>query len=385
MLKAYKLRLYPNKKQIDKIHINFNNCRFIWNKMLEMQINRYENNKNAKYINGYGMNLLLPLLKKENPWLKKADSTALQEAITQLDTAFTRFFRKLSGYPKFKSMKYSRKSYTTKMNITLVDENHIKLPKLGKVYFLANKIPDKNLKIKRATITVSATGKYYALVLVDTEIKQFSKTNKSVGIDLGLKDLATQSDGIKLPNIRFDKRLAKKKKYWEKRLARRRLQALSYINEQKKIGRDLDLSDFSNYAIAKHNLAKINEKIANQRIDYLHKYTTNLVKKYDVIAIEDLKASNMLKNHKLAQAISNASWRIFRELLSYKTKWYGKELIVVKPQLTTQFDYETGEINKHPLSVRQYTNSLGHVIDKDINAAKNILSWGINPQLRVTK
>ena len=164
MLKAYKLRLYPNKKQTDRIYINVNHCRFVWNKMLEMQSNRYENNKNAKYINGYGMNLLLPLLKKENPWLKEADSTALQEPNTQLDTAFTRFFRKLGGYTKFKSMKYSRKSYTTKMGIAMTDKNHIKLPKLGKVYFRANKIPDKNLKIRRATITVSATGKYYALV-----------------------------------------------------------------------------------------------------------------------------------------------------------------------------------------------------------------------------
>lgn len=383
MLKAFKLRLYPNQVQREKIDININHCRFLWNLMLDMQNKRHETNQAAKFVTGYNMSLLLPMLKHEHKWLKEADSTALQESNAQLDKAFQRFFKKIGGYPRFKSWKFSRKSYTTKMGMSLIDETHLKLAKLGSVSFKAKALPIG--KINRVTVSISATGKYHALVLVDTDIKPFDKTGQKIGIDFGLTNLAIQSDGVKLANVRFDKQLAKQKHYWEKRLARRRLRALSIIHEQKKLGRELQLSDFSNYARAKYQVSKINEKIANQRADYLHKYTTQLVKNYDVIAIEDLKSSNMLKNHKLARAIANASWRKMRELLTYKANWYGKQLLVVNPRYTTQVDNETGEIKKHLLSTRFYTNSLGHLIDRDVNASKNILDWAINPETRITK
>ena len=383
MLKAFKLRLYPNQVQREQIDININHCRFLWNLMLDMQNTRYETNKNAKFVNGYDMNLLVPTLKREYKWLKEADSTALQESNSQLDTAFHRFFNKIGGYPRFKSWKFSRKSYTTKMGMSLIDNTHLSLAKLGSVSFKAKALPIG--KINRVTVSISVTGKYHALVLVDKTVKPFDKTGQKVGIDFGLIDLAIQSDGVKLANVRFDKKLSKQKHYWEKRLARRRLRALSIIHEQKKRGRELQLSDFSNYARAKYQVSKINEKIANQRADYLHKYTTNLVKKYDVIAIEDLKSSNMLKNHKLARAIANAGWRKMRELITYKANWYGKQVLVVNPRYTTQVDNETGEIKKHPLSTRFYTNSLGHLIDRDVNASKNILDWALNPKTRITK
>lgn len=383
MLKAFKLRLYPNQVQREQIDININHCRFLWNLMLDMQNTRYETNQNAKFVTGYDMNLLLPTLKREYKWLKEADSTALQESNAQLDTAFHRFFKKIGGYPRFKSWKFSRKSYTTKMGMSLINKTHLSLAKLGPVSFKAKALPIG--KINRVTVSISATGKYHALVLVDTTIKPFDKTGQKVGIDFGLTDLAIQSDGIKLNNVRFDKKLSKQKHYWEKRLARRRLRALSIIHEQKKQGRELQLSDFSNYARAKYQVSKINEKISNQRADYLQKYTTNLVKKYDVIAIEDLKTSNMLKNHKLARAIANASWRKMRELITYKANWYGKQVLVVNPRYTTQVDNETGEIKKHPLSTRFYTNNLGHLIDRDVNASKNILEWALNPKTRITK
>lgn len=383
MLKAFKLRLYPNQVQREQIDININHCRFLWNLMLDMQNKRHETNQSAKFVTGYDMSLLLPTLKREYKWLKEADSTALQESNAQLDTSFQRFFKKIGGYPRFKSWKFSRKSYTTKMGMSLIDETHLKLAKLGSVPFKAKALPIG--KINRVTVSISATGKYHALVLVDTNIKPFDKTGQKVGVDFGLTSLAIQSDGIKLANVHFDKQLAKQKHYWEKRLARRRLRALSIIHEKKKLGRELQLSDFRNYARAKYQVSKINEKIANQRADYLHKYTTQLVKNYDVIAIEDLKSSNMLKNHKLARAIANASWRKMRELLTYKAKWYGKQVLIVNPRYTTQVDNETGEIKKHPLSTRFYTNSLGHLIDRDVNASKNILEWAINPETRITK
>lgn len=383
MLKATKLRLYPNTHQCEQIDITINHCRFVWNAMLDMQQGRRKINDKAKYVSGYDMAILLPTLKREHIWLREADSTALQETTTALDTSFQRFFKKLGGFPRFKSWKFSRKAYTTKMGMQLIDDTHLQLAKLGSVAFRAKAFPTG--KITRVTVTISTTGKYYALVLVDTSIKPFVKTNRNVGIDFGLNHLAIQSDGAKLPNIRFDKRLAKQKHYWEKRLARRRLRALSVIHEQKKIGRELQLSDFRNYTRAKYQVARINEKIANQRADYLHKYTTKLVRDYDIIAIENLKSSNMMKHHKLARAIANASWRKLREMLESKTKWYGKSLLIVDPKYTTQVDNETGEIKKHPLSVRAYTNSLGHLIDRDVNASLNILQWGLNPETRITK
>lgn len=383
LLKAVKLRIYPNQTQREQIDITINHCRYVWNTMLDMQIKRYESNKNAKFINTFGMNILLTTLKQEQKWLKEADATSLQETNAQLNDSFKSFFKKLSGFPNFKSRKSTRKSYTSKMNMAIVDDKHIKIAKLGTIHFRNKVLPTG--KLKRVTISISATGKYYAMALFETSVEPFSKTNSFVGLDFGLTHLAIQSNDYKLPNIRFDKELAKKKNYWEKKLARRRLRALSIIHEQKKLGRYLDLPDFSNYMKAKYNVAKINEKIANQRNDYLQKYTTKLVKAYDIIAIEDLKSSNMLKNHKLARAIANASWRKLRTMLEYKSKWYGKRLLVVDPRYTTQVDNETGEIKKHPLSVRTYVNSLGHVVDRDINASKNILQWAIYPETRITK
>ncbi|GFH41261.1 transposase [Pseudolactococcus insecticola] len=378
-LKAFKLRLYPNASQREQIDITINHSRYVWNEMLEMQKARYKNNKNAKFINTFGMNSLLTVLKQELKWLNEADSTALQETNQQLNDAYKRFFKKLGGHPHFKSRKFGRKSYTTKMGMSLIDDKHLKLAKLGAVYFKAKAIP--NGKIKRVTVRISPTGKYYAMVLAETEIKPYDTTGKSVGVDLGLADLAIQSDEYKLPNIRFDKQLAKKKLYWEVRLARRRNRAIQVIHNTKKLtGQELTLDDFSNYARAKHMIAKYSEKIANQRLDYLHKYTTQLVKNYDVIAIEKLQASKMMKNHKLARAIANASWYKLSEMLAYKTEWYCKTLIKIDPSYTTQVDYETQEVIKHDLSVRKYTNSFGHLIDRDINAAKNILEWASDPE-----
>jgi len=200
---SVKVRLYPNKKQKEQIWVNFNHTRALWNKLLGLQKERYENSKddeNAKrsaYLDGYDMAILLPLLKQEYPWMKEADSKAMQEVTTNLDTAFKRFFKKTSGYPNFKSWKRSRQSYTTKQALHLVDESHIRLPKLGPVKFKQKFIPEG--KLKRATVSISSTGKYYASVVIERDIDPLPKTGKNVGLDLGLASLSTQSDGTKIP------------------------------------------------------------------------------------------------------------------------------------------------------------------------------------------
>ena len=376
--KGVKLRIYPSWEQQLKIKLNFGYNRFVWNQMLNMMVKRYENNPEAKFLNAFALNNLLPALKSEYPWLKDAESQSLQQTCKDLVEAYKKFFREHQGFPKFKSRKYPKQSYRSTLmnnNIRLIDSNHIKLPKLGILKFRGSKQPRG--KIKNVTIRLSATDKYYAVLLVDTEIDSLPKTNKQVGIDMGVADLMITSDGIKYPTIRFDKLLSKKKHYWEKRLARRRLQAQAQIawDKHNKVAEPRELSDFKNYQKAKIMVAKYSEKVANQRKDYLHKLTKQLVEQYDVIKIEDLKTKNLLKNHKLARAIANQNWRELRRQLEYKCEWYDKQLVIVNPRKTSQICSSCGyDDGKHTLDVRQWTcPQCGVHHDRDVNAAINIL------------
>ena len=376
-LKAIKTRIYPNLEQQYKIVSTFGCCRFVWNQLLDMQIERYNNG--GSYVNEFGMNYLIKCLKQEYPFLKKADSSSLQHISRDLNQAFKKLFKENSGYPRFKSRKYPKQSYQssyTNNNIFQVGEHRLKLPKLGTVYFRSGR--QITGKIKNVTIRLSSTGKFYAIVLVDTEVSELPKTNQSVGIDMGIADLMITSDGIKYPTIRFDKLLANKKHYWEKRLARRRAQALKEIawDKHNKVMEPRELSDFKNYLKAKHMVAKYSEKIANQRHNYIHNLTKQLVEQYDMIKIEDLKTKNLLKNHKLARAIANQAWREIRRQLEYKCEWYGKQLVTVNPRKTSQICSNCGyDDGKHTLDIRQWTcPNCGIHHDRDINAAKNILS-----------
>ena len=377
-LKGIKLRIYPNLEQQDKIIANFGYNRFVWNQMLDMMIQRYENNPKAPFLNSFALNNLLKQLKSENPFLKEAESTSLQNTNHDLIEAYKKFFREHKGFPKFKSRKFPKQSYqsnSVNRNIQQIG-NQLRLPKLGLIKFKCGRKIEG--KIKNATIRLSATGKFYAILLVDNEVQELPKTHNSVGIDMGVSDLMITSDGVKYSTIRFDKILANKKHYWEKRLARRRLQAQKEIawDKHNKVLVPRDFSDFKNYLKAKHMVAKYNEKITNQRNDYLHKLTKSLVETYDVIKIEDLKAKNLLKNHKLARAIANQSWRELRSQLEYKCDWYGKQLVIVNPYKTSQVCSECGyDDGKHTLDIREWTcPSCGTHHDRDINAAINILN-----------
>ena len=376
-LKAIKTRIYPNLEQQYKIVNTFGCCRFVWNKLLDMQIKRYNNG--GKFVSEFSMNHLIVQLKKEYPFLKKVDSRSLLHVSRDLNQAFQNLFKKHSGYPKFKSRKFPKQSYQssyTNNNICQVGEHRLKLPKLGTVYFRSGR--QITGKIKNVTIRLSSTRKFYAIVLVDTEVNELPKTANKVGIDMGVADLMITSDGVKYPTIRFDKLLAKKKYYWKKRLARRRLQAMKEIawDHHNKVLEPRELSDFKNYLKAKHMVAKYSEKIANQRSNYLHNLTKQLVERYDLIKIEDLKTKNLLKNHKLARAIANQGWREIRRQLEYKCAWYGKRLITVNPRKTSQICSSCGfDDGKHTLDIREWTcPNCGTHHDRDINAAKNILN-----------
>ena len=388
VFKGIKLRIYPNEYQKELINFNFGANRFVWNQMLDMLIKRHENNKESKFLNAFALNNLLKQLKIEYPWLSKSDSRGLQNTNKDLIDAYKRFFKHISSYPKFKSRKFPKQSYKTSYvnnNIEVVG-NFIKIPKLGYIPFKgSNKAISKVFKIKSATIKKSSTNKFYAVLLVEVENQVFNKTDKVVGLDMGVADLVIGSNGKKYPTIRFDKKLARKKHYWEKKLARRRNRALKDIQYQNKFGLTgaKDISQYKNYMKAKIMVARYSEKIANQRQNYLHKITTQLVKDNDTIVIEDLKTKNLLKNHKLARAIANQSWREIRRQLEYKCQWYDKKLVIVNPFKTSQICSNCGyDDGKHGLDIRQWTCPNCHkTLDRDINAAKNILNIGLEQAL----
>ena len=391
VLKAIKARIYPNQTQRKQLLANFGCVRFVWNQMLNMQIERHKNNKDAKYQNHFAMNNMLKAMKLEYPWLKQAESTSLQVANRDLDDAFKRFFNKKlkNGFPRFKRKKYAQ-SYTSKAvqnNIQVLDNYHIKLPKLGVVKYRTGR--EITGKIKAVTLRINSQGQYYLSVLTESENQTFKKTGKVIGLDLGLSDLIITSDGIKYNTVSFDKDMQAKLRLHERKLARRLHKAkveIAFDKHEKVLFPRTKLTQFPRYQAERKTVAKLKNKVANQRLDYLHKITTKLVKDYDVIVVEKLNTNGMLKNHHLSRSIANAAWSKLVSLLDYKCKWYGKQLIVVDPKNTSRICSNCGKKNydfdkltqQEWLNTREWNcpNCQTHH-DRDVNAAKNILARGL--------
>ena len=380
MIKGIKLRLYPNKAQQDQLLQMFGNDRFIWNQMLAMAKNRYKNNPSSNFVNEYGMNYLLKPLKQEYPFLKESDSSSLNVLNHNLAQAFKMLFKHQGGYPRFKSRHQAKQSYTGKSTCKIVAKRQIKLAKLGKIRTSkTNRLND--CKIKRYTVTLDSTGRYYlSLVVDDPNIQSLDPTGAVVGIDMGVADLAITSDGKKYEAFK-PKYLDKQVRVWQSKFGKRKYKATVAMRQWNHNHKDskMILEDYQNWQRAKKAKARYQAKIANKRKDYLQKITTELVRNYDVIVMEDLKAKNLLKNHHLAKSISNQSWRMFRTMLEYKCKWYGKKLIVVKPNYTSQICSNCGfHSGPKPLKIREWTcPKCGTHHDRDINAAVNILHKGL--------
>ena len=379
--RGFRIRLYPNDTQKQQIAVSFGCSRWLWNNMLAMQKERHDNESSAPYLSAFSMNYLLKQLKREYPWLKDADSIALTGITENLHNAYTRFFSGQSRFPKFKSKKHEQ-SYISKCvnnNIVIIDAHHIRIPKLGSVYFKTGKLPHG--RICSITIRQKASGKYEASVLCEYEEVDLPKTGNTIGIDVGLKDFAILSDGTKISIPRFDKESEERLCHWQILASRRLLSAKEAMEKNK----DLRLTDFKNYQKARRMCAKIYEHVANQRKDYLDKLSTWLVKTYDVIVIEDLKAKGMMHNHHLSRAIANASWNMFADMLAYKCLSYGKKLIRVNPGYTSQTCNVCGCVNNRMgynaygwLKVREWDcPECGSHHDRDINAAININETGL--------
>lgn len=383
MLKGVKLRLYPNAKQRDQLTQMFGNARFIWNIMLNMANERYKNNPSSEFVNEYGMNYLVKQLKVEYPFLKESEARSLQISNHYLNQSFKMLFKHQGGHPKFKSRKATKQSYTgdgSHGGCHIIAKRYMRLPKLGSIKTSkTNQLT--NCKIKRYTVTLDPTGKYYlSLIVDDPNIQPLEKTGAVVGIDMGVSDLAITSDGYKYHKFTtpyLDHKVVEAQSKFSKRKQRALVRVRQWNHNHKDI--KMELEDYSNWQKSRVAKSRYQAKIANKRKDYLHKITTELVRSYDVIVIEDLKTKNLLKNHHLAKSITNNSWYLFREMLEYKCEWYGKQLVVVSPNYTSQICSNCGyHSGKKPLEIREWTcPQCGSNHDRDINASINILNRGL--------
>ena len=366
--RAYKYKMKPTFRQQECINKAFGCCRFIYNWGLDKKIQSYKQEK--KTIGYVELAHELTKLKNdgEHEWLKEVNNTSLQQSLRNLDAAFVRFFREKKGFPKFKSKKKNIESakYISCVHFDF-DNWKVKIPKIGWVRLCKNKTFDLSMKYGTLTVSKDKCGDYWcSIVVYDVEEKPKTKVSidKSVGIDLGIKDYAILSDGTKYGNPKFLEKGQKRLKTLQQRFAR----------TQKKSNR---------HEALRLKVAKCHRDIANRRNDFLHKLSTLLVKYYDTICLEDLNVEGMMKNHHLSNSIQSAAWSKFVRQLKYKSDWYGKNVIFIgrfEPSSKTcsKCGYVKSDLQ---LNDREWVcPKCGEKHDRDVNAAINIRDFALHKQ-----
>jgi putative transposase len=357
IFRTYKFELQPTLEQKVLLDKHFGCIRYVYNYFLNERKEQYQSDKKSD--NYYAQAATLTKLKKreETIWLKEVNSQSLQFALRCLDTAYVNFFRGNTKFPRFKSKK---------------NKNSFTIPQFGKLKgnkFYAPKFKEgikvnihREVKgtIGKCTLTKTPTGKYFVSILSEEEYKPKEKTGAVCGIDLGLKDFAITSDGIKFKNNKYTKHYERKLTRSQRHLSRKVKGSNSFERQRRKT-------------------ALIHEKITNARMDNLHKVSHKLISDYDIVALEDLNIKGMVKNHKLSKHISDASWGTFVRLLEYKAHWNDKQIVKINRFYpSSKTCSECGWINQNlNLSDREWTCKNGHVLDRDLNAAKNILKEGL--------
>jgi putative transposase len=366
MLKAYKYRIYPDKYQKELIKVHFGACRFVYNWALEQKIKTYE--QSNKSISRFDLQrILVHEVKPVNIWLKKTNSQALLASLVNVESAFTKFFREKTGFPNFKSRKNPVQSFQLPQHYNVdFDSDIIRLPKIGEIKAVLHRRFEGEMKT--ATISKSSTGKYFISILVDDgkELpdKQEISESSTIGIDVGIKDFAILSNGEKVENPKYLKNSLKRVKCLQKRISKK-------------------IKGSNNRNKARQQLSKIHEKISNQRNNFQHQLSSKLISENQAIALETLNVKGMVRNHCLAQSISDAGWSSFLTKLEYKAECLGKTILRIgrfepSSKLCNVCGYHNSNLT---LKDREWTcPDCKTLHDRDINAAINIKKFSLQDQ-----
>ena len=371
MLLAYKYRIYPTKADRILLAKHFGCCRFLYNYFLSYRKDEYEKGNKVSYLMTQ-KELTKMKAQEQYSWLNEVSSQSLQMAIQQLDDAYKKFFRQQGGYPKYKSKHSSTQSCSFPQNVRL-SENRVYLPKFVKNGIKINihrELPEGAI-IKQATIT-KKSNKYYIAITFDDNIPTPKPVvaQNSIGLDVGINSLIATSKDVKVANPRYTAKYARQLKLASRHLSRKQ--------HSRKKGDNTPKS--KRYLKQQAKVAKIHEKIANSRSDYIHKITNEITNQYDVICIEDLNVKGMIRNHKLSKHIADVAWGELRRQLKYKCERKGKFLITVDRWLPSSQTCSSclSPTGKKPLNIRKFTCPVcGTVHDRDNNAAKIIEYFGL--------
>ncbi len=358
MLRVVKIRLYPNSQQQQALSQSFGNVRWLWNYFLNLMNQTYIDT--GKGLSGYEVKKQIPQLKKEHEWLKLTYSQCLQQVCLNLGVAFNNFFERRAKYPRFKS-KHGKQSIHYPQNVKQINDC-LRLPMIGDVKAIFHR--EIEGKIKTVTVSKNKSGQYYAAILFEDgkDKPKVSTDGKAIGIDLGLTHFAITSDGSKFDNPRWINKHERNLKIKQQQLSRKQKGSNNKNNSRLKV-------------------AKVHNKIANCRSDFHHKLSRRIVNENQVICVENLAVSNMVKNHKLSKSISQVGWGQFCTMLKYKAEQEGKiyqEVDRFFPSSKT-CNVCLNQVESLPLEIRFWNcdNCGTKNIDRDVNAAKNIRDEGL--------